>query len=281
MRDDRVVLDAAVGESLPMASLHLCMLGCEERPPYGPTPHTGTMFLELLTQAAERENLSISIKISIYRVQQFDYPESYSEFDGVLLPGSFSAAYDTDEWILRLTKVIQEHLWPQRIPTMGVCFGHQILAHALEGGMAFKCPSGTKAGMRSFQTEPGTEFGSHGLSDPVLNLIYTHGDAVKSLPSMAKSLGGTPDVPILGAVYYCRNNVPIFCTFQAHPEYASQGPKQLTLRTSLQQMEERGAISNRSLSMKQVEERWEDIYRDSVHVMATTCRMLKWFPSSA
>lgn len=281
MRDDRVVLDAIVGDGEPTASLHLGMLGCEDQAPYGPTNHTGTMFLDLLTQAAEQEDLSISIKITIYRVQQFDYPDSYAEFDGVLLPGSFSSAYDTDDWILHLKQVIRRNLWPQCIPTMGVCFGHQILAHALEGGLASKCPSGTQAGIRSFRTEPGTGFGAHGHGEPTLTLLYTHGDAVATLPCMAKSLGGTPEVPILGAVYYSGDDVPIFCTFQAHPEYASQGPKQPTLRTSLCEMEERGAISNHSLYIEQVEERWGPVYRDSIHVMASTCKMLKWFPSQA
>lgn len=281
MLDDRVVLDATVGQSMPMVSLHLCMLGCEEEPPYGPTHHTGTMFLDLLTQAAAHDSVSLSIKITIYRIQQFDYPESYAEFDGVLIPGSFSSAYDTDAWILRLKEVIREDLWAQRIPTMGVCFGHQILAHAFEGGMASKCPSGLQAGIRSFGIQPGSGFGSHEHGELSLNLMYTHGDAVESLPLMAKSLGGTPEVPILGAVYYCSDNVPVFCTFQAHPEYASEGPKQPTLRTSLLQMEERGAIANHSLHMKQVEERWDHVYRDSVLVMVTTCRMLKWFPSKA
>lgn len=274
-----------------MRVLHLCMLGCEDQPPYGPTDHTGTMFLDLITQAAQHENLDMHIKISIYRVQQFDYPESFRDFDGVLLPGSFSAAYDDDSWITQLKDVIRDQLWADRIPSMGVCFGHQIMAHAMEaqGGLAMKCPSGSQAGCRSFRTvEPHHGFGSHrgrdgdtdGDDKPSLDLLYTHGDMVKSLPHVAKSLGGTPQVPILGAVYYSDDQSPLFCTFQAHPEYASQGPKQPTLRAILAKMEERGDVTNHAVYLEHIEKQWDTIYQDSVSVMRTTCRLLKWFPTT-
>jgi GMP synthase-like glutamine amidotransferase len=280
----------------------LCMLGCEDQPPYGPTAHTATMLLNLLLQAASLENLCLDIKITVYRVKQqkqqqqqqqqqqqdiFDVPDSYEDFDGVLLPGSFSAAYDEEEWIIHLKeKVIRNVLWEQQIPTLGICFGHQILAHALtdaSGGQAGPCPWGKQVGCKSFECNPILPL--HSTTDNVeqlYHLLYTHGDMVVSLPSVAKSLGGTDTVPILGAVYYGSedsNTKPIFCSFQAHPEYASEGPEQPTLHTSLKLMEERGYIQNSCSYMDNVKQNWESIYRDSIAVTTAACRLLKWFPT--
>jgi GMP synthase-like glutamine amidotransferase len=305
--DSRIVI---MGSSKPISknetthvssrSLHLCMLGCEDQPPYGPTTHTARMLLNLLLQAASLDNLQIDIKITIYRVQKqlqphvFDVPDSYDDFDGVLLPGSFSAAYDEDEWISYLKEnVIRNVLWEQQIPTMGICFGHQVIAHTLGDdscGQAGPCPLGKQVGWRTFDCNPilpcDSGIDKAGETSPTdrgqpIHLLYTHGDLVVSLPSVAKSLGGTIAVPILGAVYYGSNdaNKPVFCTFQAHPEYASEGPEQPTLSASLELMEKRGCIENCSSYMDSVQQNWERIYRDSISVTLATCRLLKWFPN--
>jgi GMP synthase-like glutamine amidotransferase len=53
-------------------------------------------------------------------------------FVGFLIPGSKSSAYDQDDWILTLARVIRQ-LHEQRRQLVGVCFGHQLIAHALGG----------------------------------------------------------------------------------------------------------------------------------------------------
>lgn len=290
--DDRVLMLKASAsgvenqtndESTTRPSLHLCLLGCEDNPPYGPTAHTATMFLNLLQQTAEKEKINLDIAISVYRVQQFEYPDSYKEFDGVILPGSFSAAYAEDEWIVRLKEVVRDDLWAKKVPTLGVCFGHQILAHAIDGGLATKNPAGSQAGCRFLDTmtEQSKPFVVDSASQ--IPLLYTHGDMVEKLPSVATGLGGTSIVPIQGAVYHSPTDPtkPVFVTFQAHPEYASEGPEQVTLKTIMQKMEERGAISDaeRETAIKLVDEHWDAIYESSVQVLSSTCRLLEWFPT--
>lgn len=277
--DERVVLEATVGETPSSKILKLCMLGCEDRPPYGPTQHTATMFLNLLQQAAEKDCLNIKIRITIYRVQQQDYPASYSDIDGVLLPGSFSAAYNEDEWIVKLKDVIQNDLWENKVPTLGVCFGHQILAHALDGGKAIKCPASTHAGCRFMDTFGAEAF----LADTSSNkspLLYTHGDMVETLPVMATRFGGTETVPNQAAIYNDESSRPVFVTLQAHPEYASEGPEQPTLKKILHVLEERKAITSDQhvRILQDVNEHWAITYQSSVQSMIATCRLLKWFP---
>lgn len=232
--DERVILTVGIGpDSQSPEELHLCFLGCEDNPPYGPTEHTAQLFLNLFESALTQEypHHSYRIKISVYRCQQLDYPPEYSAFHGILLPGSFSGAYETNVWIERLKWEIATVLFPQSIPTLGICFGHQVYAHALEGGKATKCPAGPQSGCKVFQcTNVGKAFMSNDDSVSQITLLYTHGDMVESLPSYGYSLGGNDSVPIQAAIYYSeasetissigRNSRAVAVTFQAHPEYA-------------------------------------------------------------
>ena len=54
------------------------------------------------------------------------FPE-WNEFDGVIIPGSLASAYDNEAWIHRLFGAIRE-LNERAMPTLGICFGHQVQA---------------------------------------------------------------------------------------------------------------------------------------------------------
>ena len=362
--EERVVLTADVvvgtgdgGPESTMATrnwkkeLHLCCLGCDDSPPYGPTQHTAQMFLHLLVSALQHEypvppdaatssatdaSHQLRIQISVYRCQQMDYPSDYSAFDGILLPGSFSGAYEMDEWIQRLKVEISTILYPQSIPTFGVCFGHQIYAHALgegdqggvaaggggnSGGRAIPCPAGPQIGCHKFNcTDLGIQFfmkekEDHGaggrasslaeeVPSQVVELLYTHGDMVESLPWCAKSLGGNNQVPIQAAVYYSRedsyhnndddkkNPTIVAVTVQAHPEYAavsdgglsssccSLGYDEGTFHQTLSHMEQQqrgGTVVNIEEIVRKAEEKRETIAKQSIMVMIMAGKRLGWF----
>lgn len=194
------------------------------------------------------------------------YPKSNWLFHGIIISGSYSGAYEEDYWIKVLKSVIQRFIHKNNIPTLGVCFGHQIYAHSFsmdendnDGGKATPCPIGTQAGTRFFTTTPTGQYffsSDRGSSENGLNginreiqLLYTHGDMVHSLPSCASSLGGNSIVPIQSACYFSSNEQkecfqtihnkqndtennshspeivkPYAFTFQAHPEYALDFP---------------------------------------------------------
>ena len=282
--------------------LKLMMLSCEDNPPYGPSENTAGMFLDLIVRArcvawlgldktpdqdppslnhSERFNITeldlntnhiqASVSISVYECKHFDYPATDEEWDnyhGVLLPGSFNSAYDNDKWIEELKDVIREKIHKNAVKTLAVCFGHQVFAHALDGGLAVKCPAGPQAGHREFYL---SEFGNilfkfrqnSKLKDRV-KLLYTHSDMVEKLPECAQKLGGNQIVPIQSAAYFASTEkmelkledvsesnikvLPYAITFQAHPEYSSNIEFSPTFENVLSAMSDRGLLSDEKMN---------------------------------
>ena len=297
--EDPTVIRKVVGDDSAnnIRQLRLVLLGCEPKMPYGPIDHTAKLFLDLICLAAEKcypENMWM-IEIKTYNVQEGEYPTSKEEwdlYDGVLLPGSFSSAYDSKEWIENLKEVIQDQIVQNRRPTLGICFGHQVLAHSFEDGNVIATPSGARGGRYSLKTTPE---GSTILGDKAtVDLYVTHGDMVEKLPESAISLGGCEQVPIQAAAYFGSkaeatkvgngdNIKPYAITFQAHPEYATSKDLGLyrTLELILDAQVQRGALDeDRRLQAGQdAHENFGKVQNDSVGVMITVGRLLGWFPS--
>lgn len=350
-------VDASISSTTESSSKHksllnLMMISCEENPPYGPSKDTALIFLELLCQAYERkcsrsllsssskesetknreqqimvsdDTTNLTISITIYHAQSNDYPLTLSEwssYDGILIPGSLSAAYDTQvEWIEKLQSVIRNEIHKMGLKTVGVCFGHQCFAHAFGAhhdvdvcsreGRAIKCPTGSKAGRISCKlTQEGRQLLLlDGNSDMEIIMLYTHGDMVQSLPEFAISLGGTTNVPIEASAYFSSKEEkilfqkqqqqttstmanggdkssdtaikvqPYAFTFQAHPEYISPTGFNTTYFNTVQEMEDRGLITQQF--SKEVREdakvNFEKVQEDSLSVMIAVATTFGWF----
>lgn len=286
--DDPTLLQASVGD--PMADevhvLRFAFFGCEPKVPYGPIRHTAELFLDLLSQVAlsSREKDFWILTMKTYDCQQQVYPTDWDSFDGYILPGSFSSAYDSDKWIEKLKDVIQKELVAQERPTLGVCFGHQILAHSFADGRVVAVPTGARVGpcMLSCSKE-GKEF----LERDSLSMLVTHGDMVEKLPSRAVGLGGDDKVPIQAALYLKSQSdnmkKKVFAvTFQAHPEFSSSRDLGL-LRTHhliTDVMHSREAVSREvyDAARRNADECFEMLHKNSIDSVLTAARLLGWFP---
>jgi GMP synthase-like glutamine amidotransferase len=122
----------------------------------------------------------------------------------------------------------------------------------------------------------------HNTQDSPINILYTHGDMVESLPECAISLGGTDTVPIQAAVYFQKKSeedqTPYAYTFQGHPEYVTNtGIK--TFYNVLEAMNEKGKVSDESLmkTKKSCLEMFGIVEEDSIFVMKEVAKTFKWF----
>ena len=72
------------------------------------------------------------MEFHVYDVQQGEYPADIDEVDAYLITGSKSSVYDDEPWIATLMEFVRE-LDRRRKKLVGICFGHQLVAHALGG----------------------------------------------------------------------------------------------------------------------------------------------------
>lgn len=140
-----------------------------------------------------------------YQVQTGEFPQRIDECDAYLITGSKAGVYDPLPWIADLQNWIVE-FHHQRARIIGICFGHQIIAHSL-GGLAAKSNKGWGLGVLDCkQTLLGSE--------STLRLIHSHQDQVIALPPEATRLAGSAFCP--NAALAIDNSV---LSFQGHPEF--------------------------------------------------------------
>lgn len=148
-----------------------------------------------------------------FDVENGEYPASLEACDGYLITGSKAGANDDAAWIRRLEAfVVACH--EERIPLVGICFGHQLIAKAL-GGKVETTASGWGVGVHSHRIVAQAPF----MSPPcrALSLLVSHRDQVVELPDGAELLASSDFCPI--AMYRVGNHI---YAQQSHPEFVRE-----------------------------------------------------------
>lgn len=142
-------------------------------------------------------------EFEVWRVIDMEFPASPSEADGWLITGSRHGAYEDHPWIAPLEALIRE-IDAARVPLVGICFGHQIIAQAL-GGRVIKHPGGWAIGLRRYH-----------LGASEIALHAWHQDQVVDLPPRATVLAqnDTTQNAILAIGAH-------ILTVQPHPEFGT------------------------------------------------------------
>ncbi len=172
----------------------------------------GTMSEELL----RAEDPSLGFRQ--YQVRLGEYPSAPTDHDAWLITGSRHAAYDDLPWIHWLADFIRA-VDAARIPLVGICFGHQLIARAL-GGEVQKAPQGWGVGIHEAAIEARAPWMED--ADPALHLVVSHQDQVTKLPPGAERLAGSAFCPI--AMYRIADHV---FAMQAHPEFSREYSREL------------------------------------------------------
>ena len=129
------------------------------------------------------------------------FPADVHDCDGWLITGSKHGAYEDHPWIPPLEDFIRA-AFAARVPVVGICFGHQIIAQAM-GGKVEKYAGGWSVGP--------TEYDFDGQT---LTLNAWHQDQVVRRPE-----GAT----VIARSGFCENAALLYdnraLTIQAHPEF--------------------------------------------------------------
>ena len=137
------------------------------------------------------------------------YPDP-SSVDAVIVTGSAHAVHDREPWSEQagewLVTAIQSH-----VPVLGICYGHQLIAHAL-GGESRLNPAGREIGVTRVQLLRDDPLFEGLPKDPLV--IETHSDAVLRPPESAVHLAANERSTYQALAYgsHCR-------TVQWHPEF--------------------------------------------------------------
>jgi len=143
-------------------------------------------------------------EFTTYVVVNNDFPPDVQAADGWLITGSRHGAYENHAFITPLEDFIRSAA-AGKVPMVGVCFGHQIMAQAL-GGKVEKFIGGWSVGANDYDFEGQT-----------VTLNAWHQDQVTSVPKGAKIIAHSPFCAVAGLAYGTHG-----LSVQAHPEFSSE-----------------------------------------------------------
>lgn len=146
-----------------------------------------------------------------YNIALGEWPQSLNECEAWLITGSSKGAYDDEKWIRDLQSFILQ-IHNARKKMIGICFGHQLIAHAL-GGLVQKSDRGWGVGVRTYEVTFEKPW-----MDPKkqkISLLFSHQDQVVRLPLEAELLGGDQFCP-----YQMMQIGDHILTMQGHPEFS-------------------------------------------------------------
>ena len=147
-----------------------------------------------------------------YTVVDGEFPDGVSDADGWMVTGSKHGVYEELDWIRRLERFIRD-AHTAKVPMVGICFGHQVMAKAM-GGTVEKFEGGWTVGTRTY-----TRFDT----GAVQTALAFHQDQVIVPP---------PSAQVLGESDNCRIAVLRYgdwgLSYQPHPEFTPTFFEELT-----------------------------------------------------
>lgn len=151
-----------------------------------------------------------------FRAWRGEVPARPELCDGYLITGSSAGVYEAHAWIAPLAAFLVAARG--RRPLVGICFGHQMLAHAF-GGRVEKSERGWGLGLHRYRIagQPAWAAGGDTFAIPA-----SHQDQVVALPPGARAVAASAFTPF-AALAYAGDAL----SFQGHPEFEPAFAKDL------------------------------------------------------
>lgn len=141
------------------------------------------MFEELFADQPE-------VELVPYDLTAGRFPTSVEECDGWVTTGSRRSVYEEEAWIDRFGELVRDVARSDR-PLVGVCFGHQMIAHAL-GGKVTRAEEGWGVGIKTVEVPdpPGW------LGRSRYRILNSHADQIIDPPPAARVVGSNDHCPV-------------------------------------------------------------------------------------
>lgn len=126
--------------------------------------------------------VSTEATIHVRRPPHGDCPKDPKAFDRIVISGSLTSAMDQHRWVLTLEAFLSRAI-ESRIPTLGICFGHQMLGRCLGGNSAVRKAAQLEMGWSVIQ-----QTAAHPLLEKLpkeFRTFSSHYDEVSTLPPEA------------------------------------------------------------------------------------------------
>jgi GMP synthase-like glutamine amidotransferase len=140
-------------------------------------------------------------------------PDAGYETSGVVLMGSAASVHEPLAWLDRLGAWLRPVIeGGVRVPLLGICFGHQLIAHLAGGEVGFLDDDGRDKLLGVYRTR----LNASRLvpQRDALDVVVSHREEIKRLPCGYRAVASRQEVEFDGIEHV---DLPIF-GFQFHPE---------------------------------------------------------------
>ncbi|MGV9008602.1 glutamine amidotransferase-related protein [Brevundimonas sp.] len=155
-----------------------------------------------------RALLGEGVATTRFDVQAGHLPEDPSAFTGAIVTGSAAGVYDDLPWIPLLTDWLRRARGQTRL--VGICLGHQIMAHAF-GGRVEKSDRGWGVGLHRYQVTAVEDWMHPRVAS--IAIPVSHQDQVVVPPPDARIIARSDFTPYAGLAW------DDAVSFQCHPEF--------------------------------------------------------------